>query len=370
MSNSLLKKVRQQFGRETAKVLLSPLLSWKPLANATPGFSLIIGVPWHLRHLLPVNLEFVNRTDLRELEEVHVVFDRKHHPSFDELESQARSRFPQLPLTFHHYTGLAGTIIEKLDVSTFYNSMNTTLALGKCRSKYAILHDFDLFPLRADYFTEVHAAMRTRDLRFCGLELTRFHGLTDEDRILGTWCLGIDVEWLRSHYRPVECFHKTVTMGERTVSLDPFSWIQTQTERRDLVATVDEGDCCHVKNLCSTYLRFMTGRHAKVAWRLHYVWYLESLLGKMDNFRAACDAMLNAKGSLLQVGECATDFAGTDPTCANVLRDELTRMEQFLHGHCRPEVIAYVNAFESFLGRSHHPQGGSQPAVDDTQERL
>jgi hypothetical protein len=327
------------------------MLHWRPLEEPEPGFSIILGVPWDLRHLLPVNLEFVRRTDTTDLRQLHIIFDRRERPGAADLIDAVQRDFTDLPLTFRFYPHLSGRLVEKTNVSTFYNSMNTVLGLGDCTTRYAILHDFDLYPLVPNYFTDVVSAMRHRQLRFCGLETTPFDGLTPEDLILGTWCLGIDVQWLRANHRPIECFHKVAKVSGRLVNLDPYSYLQTKVPKRDLVRTIDGSACCHVKNLCSTYLRFVTGRWAKIVWRLHYVWYLEYLCGTDANFLAAMKAMQQADGSKLVVRDYDVDFAGTDPTCANVLRDELTRMETFLHGHCRPEVTEYVDAFEEFLTR-------------------
>ncbi len=341
--------LRQRYGRELIKASLAPLLRWSELAQPQQGYSIILGVPWDLRHLLPVNLRFIARTNHTHLHHIHVIFDRRQRRGAETLTESSRRDFPELPLSFQFYPALAGHIIERVNVSTFYNSMNTVLGLSSCTTRYAILHDFDLYPLSSNYFEHVAAAMHDRNLRFAGLEYTSFENLTETDAILGTWCLGIDVPWLRSNYRPIDCFHKVASLNGRPVNLDPYSWIQTRTPERDLVRTINSGDCCHVKNLCSTYLRFVTGRWSKIVWRLHFVWYLETLAGDSKNFDIALNAMRDADDRILVVGNHEVDFADTDPTCANVLRHELTRMEYALFGECRPHVEEYIRAFEMFL---------------------
>jgi hypothetical protein len=285
------------------------------------------------------------------------VFDRPVKPGGDEFIQTMREQFPDLPLSFRFYPPISGWLTEKVSVSTFYNSMNTILALGECETGFAILHDFDLYPLVPEYFEDLYRAHLDRQLHFVGLEHTFFDGLTRQDNILGTWALGIDVDRLRRKHTPAQCFHTVAPVNGRLTSLDPYSWVQLQTPRRGLVETIDGNACCHVKNLCSTYLRFTTGRWARIAWRLHYVWYLETLDGKTDNFDAALEAMKTAEGPLLTVRNYQVDFTGTDSTCANVLRNELTRMEQTLFGQARPEVMEYVDAFEQFLHRLGEPAG-------------
>lgn len=342
-------KLRNVIGREGIKLLLGSMLQWTPLDQPISGFSIMLGVPWALRHLLKVNLDFVSRTDLKNCHRIHIVFDRRRQPGYEEIVSETQKQFPQLPLSFSHYAKLPGFVIEKVNVSTFYNSLNCATMLPEIQTKYAILHDFDLYPLVPEYFESVYHTIKEKGWHFCGLEKTNFDGLTDEDHVFGTWCLGMDVQWLRSNFRPIDIFHRVQLVGERLINLDPFSSIELRTSRRGLVNNINGETCCHVKNLCSTFLRFSTGRPAKIVWRLHYLWYLEYLAKEPANFFAAIEAMENANSSILNVGNYRTDFAGTDPTCANVLHDELYRMESVIHGALRPEVIRYIDAFTHFL---------------------
>lgn len=339
-------------GRELVKLALRPLVRWRPMGKPEAGFSLILGVPWHLRHLLPVNLEFVARTNLDGLRTMHVVFDRKERPEMVALMQEARARFPQLPLEFHHYASAPGTIIEKVNVSTFYNSMNCATALAKVTTKHVVIHDFDLFPLVESYFQDVVGRMQREQLHFCALERTYYDGLTDDDNVLGTWCLGMDVEWLRANYHPLDLFHKVEKVRGQWITLDPFSSIQLQTPARALVGTIDGTACCHVKNLCATYMRYRSGQKVRFAWKLHYMWYLEALNGD-DRLVEITKAMDDSDNGLLRLADgFEDDFAGVDPTCANVLRDELSRMDAFLLGRVRPHVSAYVDSFQAFLTRA------------------
>lgn len=360
--------LRNRLGRESVKTLLRACLHWKPLTDPRPGFSIVLGTPWDLRHLLAVNLKFVARTDTTSLHRIHVVFDRRPRPGADELIAEVRAAFPQLPLTFRFYPPFTGRIIERVNVSTFYNSMNTVLALGECETKYAILHDFDLYPLAPDYFTGIVEAMAQRQLRFSGRELTYFDGLTERDAVIGTWSLGIDVEWLRRRHHPVTCFHTTIPTAEgRWMSLDPYSHLQMQTPERDLAGPID-GLACHVRNLCSTYLRFTGGKHAKVAWRLHYLWYLEGLDSRPHRVAEVTEAMNNASDGRLTIDGLSADFSKVHAGSAGVLRSELRLMDRTLFGAPRPETEAYIDAFERFLRRygiNDAPGSTGEPAAEE-----
>ncbi len=342
---------KRQLARRIIRGILRPMLRWQPLDAPVYGYSIILGVPWGLRHLLPVNLRFVARTDLTDLVKLYIVFDRTQRPGAEDLIRDVHQSFAQLPIEFLFHPPVAGKIVERINVSTYYNSMNCVTALSQCRTKYALLHDFDLYPLEPGYFREVVQAMQQRGLRFCGLEYTLFDGLTEEDRLIGTWCLGMDVEWLRANHRPIDCFQRIARLDGRLIQLDPFSYLQTKTSERDLVKTLDGRACCHVGNLCGTYIRYKTGRKPDFVWRLHYLWYLESLSGYDDRLSEVMEAMQRATSGNLRLGPFETDFSRTHVGCANVLREKLEQMEKALFGGVRPEVHAYLDAFAEFLKR-------------------
>ena len=339
------------------------MLRWSPTPVWQAGYSIILGVPWHLRHLLNTNLRFVALQDRSNLHAIHCVLDRVAPDALASIRARAVEKFPDLPLRFHCYRGWVGRVIERADVSTFYNGMNCATALQAIDTRHAILHDFDLYPLVTDYFERVYQQMRRDELRFCGTEFTPFDGLTASDRIIGTWCLGMDVEWLRQECRLVDIFHVLQQIRGRWVSLDPFSQIQLNRQPpRSLVEGGTVDDFCHVKNLCSSYLRFSTGRHVTIAWRLHYLWYLESLEGTRE-LSEVTDAMRRSHDRRLVIDGRSIDFTEVHRTCANVLESELGRMDAFLFGEVRPEVRAYVGAFRDFISTESTPQTSDSACV-------
>lgn len=342
---------KQAIKRNLVKGVLAPLLRWRPLGAPAEGFSIILGVPWALRHLLEVNLRFVAMTDLRELDRVIVVFDRVHQNGGEAFSEAVRAKFPKLPLEFHFHPSLAGMIVGRVNQSKFYASLNWVTGLKHCRTRYAVLHDFDLYPTRPDLFTAIAGAMRERDWRFSGAEHTHFDGLTNTDALIGTWELGIDVQWLREQFRPIDCFHAICPINGRRVDVDAFSAIQSRTPQRGLAGTVGRDSYAHVTNLCSTFLRYSKGERVQMAWRLHYLWYLESLVSGEGRLESVIAAMRSASSAKLEVDGYAMDFASTCVTCSNVLRSDLVRMEEALHGACRPVVGRYIDVFAEFLGR-------------------
>jgi hypothetical protein len=342
----------QKIKRDLLKKGLGCLLHWRPLREVRAGFSIVLGVPWILRHLLAVNLRFVERTNVDQLHRIHIVFDRVEQAESDVFLEQMRQQFPSLPLSFRFHPSVSGRLVEFINQSKFYASMNWTLGLAECETRYAILHDFDLYPLVPEYFSAIAAEMESSNLRFSGVEWTHFDGLESAHRLIGTWALALDVPWLRLTYQPIDCFHHVGVIAGRRFDLDAFSFIQSQTSARGLSEVISAENMTHVKNLVSTHLRFCKGEVFDVVWRLHQLWYLESLSSNNPSTLVVlADQMEKASSSKLLVQDRVADFAKTHVTCANVLRKELTRMEIFLFGVVRPEVLQYIDAFEEFLWR-------------------
>jgi len=356
------RSILQHRVRGSVRLLLGALTPWPSMSEPEEGYSIILGVPWALRHILAVNLDFIERCDRSRMIDLHIVFDRPRKPGMEEFANDLVQRRRDLPIRCQWHAPVAGRIAERVNVSTFYNGMNIVTALSACRARAMILHDFDLYPLRPDYFEKLGARILDDGLRFAGLERTQYDGLTDEDEIYGTWGLAMDASWLRNNATPASIFHRYARLADgRGTMLDPFSWLQLHEPARGDVPGLDPEHVCHVKNLCSTYLRLTGGKAPKVAWRLHYLIYLEAVSsGDVSRLLDAAKAMDEGGGTTLAYNGQAVDCEGTHWTCANVLERELTQMEESLYGEARPAVREYIRASREFFRRCSDPEPSSE----------
>ena len=343
----------QNVKREIAKALLSPLLRWRPLKNPAPGFSLVLPAPWALRHILGVNLRFVQRANLDGLHRFHVVFDRTKQAGADEFIEKVRARFPDLPLEFQFQPRLAGSIVRLVNRSHFYANLSWTVGLGACASRYAILHHFDLYLTDPDLFVKIIRSMGKRRLHFSGMEYRMDDEWWDviKPPMVGGNEMGIDLAWLRENARPLDCWHKVVIINGTRCNLDGFNYVQLRTPARALAEGVGSESAVHVWNLVSSYLKYTSGQRFNIAWRLHFLWYLESLSGQDHRLQTVTKAMQAAQTPVLAIDGRPVDFSTEHVTCSNVLRDRVSRMEETLFGQCRPEVATYLHEFQGFLSR-------------------
>jgi len=339
----------QKKARLIIRLFLRTLLSWSKLKNPTPGFSIILGTPWALRELLEVNLRFVAHTNPEGFERMYIMFDRRKQSGAEKFIAEVREKFPDLPLEFHFYPAIVGALVERVNQSKFYATLCWVLGLRKCQSRYAILHDFDLYPIKENYFNNFISTIEKDGFRMCGLENTKFGGLKGSDKILATWGLAIDVPWIREKHHPIDCFHVESNVLGRSVEFDPFARLQVGLSERGLVEEINENEFAHVTNLVSTHLRFNKGEPVTVAWRLNYLWYLESLVANSSRMEQVTKKMIEANSPELEFESHVVDFSAVHYTCGNVLAKRVMLMEKFLFGKCRKEVKEYVNAFSTFL---------------------
>jgi len=293
-------------------------------------------------------------TNLDGLHCFHVVFDRTKKPGADEFIEKVKAHFPTLPLKFQFHPRLAGTIVRLVNRSHFYANLSWTEGLGACTSRYAILHHFDLYPTDPDLFVKIVRSMRERGLHFSGMEYRmddEWWGVIEPPFVGGNE-MGIDMVWLRENARALDCFHKVTTIAGTRCNLDGFNYVQLRTTDRALADNVGPESAIHVWNLCSCYLKYTSGQEFNIAWRMHFLWYLESLSGQERRLQTVTEAMREAHTPVLKIDDRpAVDFSHEHVTCSNVLRERLGRMEQTLFGQCRPGVIAYFREFERFLSR-------------------
>ena len=361
-------KLKCQLG--LMRTLLRTQLKWQHTTGDRPGYSIVLGVPWMLRELLEVNLRFVAACDLTDLDAIHIVFDRTTQPEGEALIEQTRAAFPNLPLVFHFHPNRAGKLIQWSNNASLFACMNWTLGLRAARTRFVVLHDFDLYPIEPAYFRNLYRNLRDRQLHFTANERTYFDGLTDEDNILGTWSLGIDADWLRNRFKPVHCFHAVAKVFDRWTSLDGLTHIETQTDLRALCDVFADDHAVHVTNLCSVYRRYRSGQDFDPVWRLHLLWYLQHLAGDDQPMRSATDAMTQAASPQLAFDSHRIDFSRSHHTCGNVVRDCIERMERALQGDVRQPVVDYLAASDAFWSKFGHRDADEPPTPGDQPDAV
>ena len=334
--------------------MLASLLRWRPMVNAEDGYTVVVTCPWVMHHLLAVNLRFLTRMRLDHAVQIRVMIDRPRNAQTEAFAREMAAGFPGLPLAFDYYGPVLSALLERIKRPKANCTASWGIALARCRTRWVILQDFDLYPVRAGVFEDLFAEAKRRGLRFVAPEVTRFGGLRASDRVLGTWQLCLDAAWVRERFRLIDIAHVNGRVDGRRVALDHFGVIQLATEARDLAESVSREDYIHVTQLVGSYVDWRNNQRVRVRWRLHYLRYLESLIdedGPAKSLVPLTEAMASAEDGVLEFGGRLIDFAGEHVTCANVLRRDVTRMEQAMYGRVRPEVARFVEAFEGFLGR-------------------
>lgn len=348
--------------RETLKSVLAAMWKWRPLHDPVEGYSIVIGVPWALRELVRVNLTFIQKCNLEGLDQIILVFDRAQQPGGAEFMDTIRADYSDLPLEMFFQPTMSGKYVRMINKSHFYANLNWTMGVAKCRAKYAILHDFDLYPVEPNMFSAIYETMKRKELHFSGLvdRMDKHWWDVIDPPTIGSCELGIDVEWIRSNAKAIDCFHKLVMIKGQRCNLDSFNYVQLRTDKRALAEGATEDSFVHVWNLCSTYLKYSNGQPFRIAWRLHSLWYLQSVSGMPEKLEEVTRAMGEATSPTITIDGIASDFSDVHVTCADVLSTRVSTMDEALHGAVRPEVTAYLDGFRDFLDR----YGDNKPIED------
>ena len=343
--------------RETAKLALRPFLGWGDSPEpeqAIPGYSIVVGVPWLIRHLLPVNLHFVNLLELDNLVDIHLVFDRAPRDGAETLISELRTTYPHLPLRFHFFDRALGRIVEPINSAGFYCATAWCTGLRESRSTHVVLHDFDMYPLVPDYFERIYLTAVRQNLRFCGIDFLTYDGITEQDRIVCTWSLGIDRQWLKQTHRLIDCYHGSRIHDGQLIHADPFTNLQLKTPPRDIVESWDRKPRSHVSNLCSTVLELVKdSKRVHVGWRLPYLWYLESVHLSDQELAENADGLVrqmrSSRNGQLTIGPYSGDYSNVHASGSNSLKEEIEVMEIAVHSRVRPQIESVLTEFENFL---------------------
>lgn len=330
---------------------MAPLLRWQqPHKQKIDAYSIIVAVPHVLKDLLPLSLRFIRHTMRANLHQIILCFDRPNFYHDEKLIALCNVNYPDLPLKFCYLPTASGLLATFIDRSKFYASLAWVTGLDECQTRYAIIHDFDLFPVLDRYFDHMYEILKSREMYVLGREWTDFGGLQEADCIYGSWGLGLNVEWIVQSFRPIDCFHRIDNFKGTKIDFDPFCWIQSKTSRRCSIETHDD-DFVHFVNIVSTYQRWMTGQKMQPEHCLHSAFYLLDLVGFGPGIKSITDKMLDARSGVFSIDDRIIDFSYTNIDCARVVDHKICRLEKLLFGFIRKPVIDYIREFYDFLQR-------------------
>lgn len=345
---------RMRFAR--IRRALEPIASWLPLPAPDDGYSVIIGCSVDLVPILRANLQMLAGQRRENLRSVILVFDRTAAEAQRQVESDLRARFGQsLPLEFVYYTPEQDRVMRRYDWGWTYCWLNWVLGLGACRTKYALIHDLDAMLVRPDVLEERYAAARDAGAQFCGSAYYHSNGIVEGDRLLTTFEMVCDVEYLRRSFRPVDFFNLPAKWKGRRVEFDTFLWPQAfgPPDARSLLLPIDVRDMVHPSQMICQFIdvrrkaRYVAPANNNV---LMIPYFLE--LGgdptTLDEHQRAIDA---SDGHVVRCFGREVDFRHFAPVHARWLAEQGHRLDAAVHGEVRAKVRRYFESVEDLPRR-------------------
>jgi hypothetical protein len=334
------------------KMSLRPLVSWEPLRDPKEGYSLLIGCNAPLAEMLGANLRMLSRQKLDHLDRIYVVFDRPPEELPIPVEARMRELFPQLPLEFRFYNAKQVAVSKRLGLPWVYAWMSWCIGLAECRTRYALMHDFDAMLLRDDIIEERYRVIRETQAEFCGIRTYEGGGVYHDDGLVTTFELMFDAKFIRDNYHPVELVNTIRPFKGRYVDFDILLHIQSKAGKKH-VLPIDEEHMVHPSQVIDHFTRIshFPNYVPPPSSSVLMVPYFLHLSDRSEPMRDLTQSLAASADGKVQFFPRVVDFSRLSRPQAAWLKKQANRLEQAVFGQMRPEVQAYFDAISAMVER-------------------
>jgi hypothetical protein len=345
---------------------LRGLVSWDPLGEPEPGYTIVIA---GMRRLWPVaiaNLRLIAECDRMHLREVVLVMDdsieqlpREFLAGTTEMESAG------LPLRIIGYDDAQRRTAHRINWGWVYSWLSWSKGIAAARTGRVILHDLDAMPIDPGLFRRLFEAAEQAEAQFQGVRFYSGNGVTPEMGLVTTFEMVIDIAWLRRAARPIEGFNQIRLVDGHYVDFDTWLEVQRRAPRRR-VEEVAADSLVHPSQLICQFTEHMAGRDDRLARGhqlpiLQYFYYLGDTSTPLD---AVGDRIADPLADSAPFFGKPAKLTSIHPASWAWMEKQIRRLEQHLHGTTRPEVHHYLRGFvqragdERTVGREPLDAGG------------
>lgn len=238
--------------------------SWQaPVAELTPGYSLIMLTPGDLPFFLKISLEVCATQNPEHLVETIVVPDSKLMPGFSQLLDEWAQEYPAGPVRLVTLSPLE-IAFNRYHRNPFNNCWHQLIrGIDALRTPYALLHDVDLFILESEFLKQHYEACVAQDVSCMGVSKVWDSWYEEQglDHLVATWELMFKAEWARSFQPWEHRGHQGVVAGQ-SHAFDMMLWPQCQTPPEQISRHQQEWGFIHFNHVTSAYRRFQQSKGA------------------------------------------------------------------------------------------------------------
>jgi hypothetical protein len=260
---------------------------WRGGTDAAEGYTILIPVPGDLPVFTHLALAGLARQDPDGRTEIIVIPDRST-PDFASTLAQSAALFPP-GVVRPARIGARARAIQRVSGDPSLNHFFQLFhGITAARTKYAVLHDVDLFINDVGFLAERYRRCRDDGLACLGLELVfndewyERHGLGP---VLATWELMFEIDWLRA-FPPWQAHlhYRNVNGGVHMFDTMDYPQVHIPSERRRLAEAPDA--FVHFRQVITVFRRFQLadGRpYEDVRFRLLLIRLLMDAFGGSDS---------------------------------------------------------------------------------------
>jgi hypothetical protein len=229
---------------------------WPTPQPLTEGYTPLVMVPGDLPVFLDLSLGVFARQERDHMAEILVIPDMPS-PNFAAHVETCRRRYPTLPMRLVTIPPLGRWSIRKLDNPHHNHWMQLITGTAACRTRYALMHDADLFIEDTDFLETHYAEAQKRDAVCMGVspvwdEWFREQGF---NHITATWELLFRVDWARGFPPHLHRGHEDVINGKRH-AFDTLLMAQCLTDPSRIARHEREWGFVHFNYVICTYRHF------------------------------------------------------------------------------------------------------------------
>lgn len=330
------------------------LVEWEPLRDPTPGYTIVIAGMHRLWPVAVANLRLIASCDQTDLAEVILVMDE----SVDRLPSAFQHAIAQvsregLPIRLLGYDDRQRRTAHRINWGWVYSWLSWSKGIAAARTRRVILHDLDAMPIGRDVFRRLVGASRSADAQFQGIRYYSGNGVTPEMRLVTTFEMVIDVEWLRRSARPVEGFNQIRLVDGRYADFDTWLEVQRRAPRRH-VEPIDPHKLVHPSQLICQFTDLMAGRRHRLdrGHQLPILFYFCHLGDPSISLDSPSEEIADPAADRIALFGRDCDLTPIRPESWAWMEKQIRRLEQHLHGATRSHVERYLRGFVLRAGAS------------------
>ena len=255
------KLAKTQSERTVLYALLRNLVTWKPLPNPEPGYTVVLGCMKSMAAVVVANLRLCARMDTDRLHEIILVFDcsvNEIPPAIWDLIAEIEET---IKIRVFGFDSRERRVARFINWSWVYCWLSWCIAFREARTQAVIIHDLDALPLDPHLFKQIYDNFVESQAQFCGINyyVSPRNRIETDLNIVRTFEMAFDVCHVRQHFKPIDLFNKLRWANGRVVDFDTMLYVQWKSPRR-AVRPIDETILVHPSQMVCNYIDVLTKR--------------------------------------------------------------------------------------------------------------